>query len=310
MTGLSVYRLFLVSALVCATGACGGDKESSSEYDPEAANREERLAVLDKEAEESAANARERSAIEARDPAPTVVLEFDRLEISPAEASVKTDEFNVQAFLKPGASAFTEVTFKWTVDERELVGYSIGKLRKNEGRWKALDWITVQAFAVDDQGRQAESAPVAVQIANGSPQIITDLTNTRYLNGTRMEATDPDDDPITWSLEGDPPGVSISADGLIKVRDVQLDKDFVGEAVFVAEDPHGARNELHLPLTINAAVAGRTEDAGVDVREAEVRELTDDELMRQAEEDAKLVESLSEAELKKLLEEREAARKQ
>lgn len=306
MTGPSPFRVLLAAAVLGVTVAasgCGGDDEPSTPDD-----KAGRLALLEQEAAAAAGDARGRSALEVREDVEGLVLEFDRIEITPSEATVKTERFSVQSFLKPGASPFTEVTFKWTVDGRELVGYEVSKLGKKEGRWKALDWITVQAVAVDEQGRQAESKPVAVQIGNGTPQITTSLTNSRYLNGKQLQAEDPDDDPITWSVEGGAPGITITASGVIYVRDVQLEEPFEGEVIFVAEDPHGARNELHLPMTINAASAAKTEDAGVEVREAGIRELTDAELMRQAEEDAKLVESLSEDQLRKLIEEREAAR--
>lgn len=309
MTGPSLFRSTLLGALIavlCALPGCGEDDTDTDAPDDKASR-------LEKIAEEAAANAGdalERSAIEARDPSAENVLEFDRIEITPTEASVKTETISVQAFLKPGASAFTDVTFKWTVEGRELVGYEVSRLNRNEGRWKALDWITVQAMAVDEQGREALSKPVAVQIANGTPQIITSLATSRFLHGKVLEATDPDGDPISWSLEGDAPGFSITDSGMIRVKEVQLDEPFSGEVVFVAQDPHGARAELHLPVSINAAVAARTEDAGVAVRQADVRELTDDELLEQADADAKRVEGLSPEELNKLLREREAAGKQ
>ena len=307
MIRLSVQRFgLLVPALAVALCAgCPPAPEPSG-----AENRQGRLDALDQEAAEGAANAREREDVVARDRGEETVLAFDRIELTPDAASVRTEQFQARAYLQPGASAFTEIEFKWTVGDRELTAHRLGKLRKNEGDWKALDWIKVQAVATDETGRTAFSDPVAVQIANGSPTITTDLSKVKFLSGLKLKATDPDNDPITWSVEGDPPGVSITDSGVIRVRAEQLTEGFEGEAVFVAEDPHGARHEIHIPLSINAAQDARTEDAGVDVREADTRKLTDAELVKQAEDDAKLMESLSEAEMQKLLKEREAARNQ
>lgn len=299
MTGRPVLRILLLGALLAG---CGEPAPSGAE------NRAERLDALEKEAAAAAETARERTVNEPGERGPEIVLEFEEIVLSPEEASVKTERFEARAMLKPGASPFTEIEYTWTIGDKELIGYTLGRLDRREGKWQALDWVKVQARATDDQGNSVESKFASVQIANGTPEIVTDLSKIKFLNGTKLQAVDPDDDPITWSVKGDPPGVSITDAGVIRVKNVQLEEDFAGEAIFVAEDPHGASQEIHIPLNINAAKAGFTEDAGTKTREAQVRELTDEELLEQAEKDAKLMESLSDEEMKKLLREREEAR--
>ena len=70
-----------------------------------------------------------------------------------------------------------------------------------------------------------------------------------------LKAKDADGDSVTWAIDGGPPGVTISADGRVRVVQVELTKDYDGEVVISATDPDGARAELHVPVKINAAVA-------------------------------------------------------
>lgn len=304
MTGsFASLRAVAACALLVGLAACSDPEPSGEEQ------RQARLDALEAEARENAENARGRSANEPQERTPELPLAFESLELLPAEANVKTEELTARVRLEPGASAFTEITYTWKVGDRELVGYKLDTLNRREGQWGAQDWITVQAFATDDQGRTAESKPAAVQIANGTPRITTDLSNIKFLNGHRLEAEDPDDDPLVWSLKAEVPGVSITDEGVIRIRNVQLAEEFKGEAVFVATDPHGAASEIHIPLSINAAKEGERNKTGEKTREADTRELTDDELLKQAEDDAKYMESLSDEEMRKVLREREAARK-
>jgi len=111
----------------------------------------------------------------------------------------------------------------------------------------------VVASAIDERGNQAEIAAEAVEILNATPQIETDARARRGIDRLVMKASDPDGDRIRWSIEQGPPGISIDSSGRIRVRAVDVAEAFDGEVLVVASDPEGARAELHIPVSVNAA---------------------------------------------------------
>ena len=94
---------------------------------------------------------------------------------------------------------------------------------------------------------------------------------------------------------------------MIRVRIGQRTEDFAGEVVFVASDPWGARSEIHIPLAVNAAKDARTEESGKQVRHTDSRELTDAELIRNAEADADKFKDMTEAQVNAELDRRRKA---
>jgi len=292
-------------ALALTLVACPGD---DPEAEPEGLDA---VAQRQKEAEERDARLQETArgrGVQKTDPhkKPESVLAFDTVTLSPEAPKMDVEEFQVRSTLQPGASPFTEVEFEWSVGGKQLVGYKRPKLAAREGKWTPGDTIEVVAVATDETGRTVRSQAAKVVIGNSTPVITTNLRNIRYLNGTRLEATDDDGDEITWSVEGDPPGVTITRDGVIKQRNVQMDKDWSGEAVFVATDPYGARSEIHIPMSVNAAKEGEVKDAGQKEEAASYRRLTDEELDRAAEEDGLRFEKMTDEEVNAELDRRDA----
>jgi hypothetical protein len=233
-------------------------------------------------------------------------LLFDTVEISPAEPRIDVKQLRASSTLMPGATPFTEVEYQWFVAGRELIGYTRSVLRVEEGKWKPGDTVEVVAHASDEKGRQTTSKPVAVVFGNTAPVITTDLRKVKYLNGTRLQAEDEDGDQVTWSVEGDPPGVTVTAAGVIQVRNVQVAEDWSGEAVFVATDPHGARSEIHIPLSVNAAKEAKVEDAGTKESQTSSRTMTDEELIKAGEAETKEFEGMSEQQINEELDRRRA----
>lgn len=293
-------------ALALTLVACPGGDEPADE--PEGLD-----AVAQREAEEARrqreleASGRGRSVREADpDAQPEAPLAFATITISPEAPKMDVEELKVRSTLQPGASPFTEVEFEWSVGGRKLVGYKRAKLAAREGNWQPGDTIEVVAVATDENGRVARSEVAKVVIGNSTPVITTDLSRIKYLHGTRLRATDDDGDEVTWSVEGDPPGVTISKDGVIRQTNVQLDKEWTGEAVFVATDPYGARSEIHIPMSVNAAREAEVQEAGEKKEAASYRQMTDEELNRAAERDARRFENMSEEEINAELDRRDA----
>lgn len=284
--------------LLILLAGCPGDETTEPAPESGASARDQRLAALEAEREAAAAAGSARTVETANERRPgEILLSFESISLEPKEASVAVEEFKARSTLVPGASPFTEVEYEWRVGDRELVGYRRPSLPKSRGLWETGDTISVVAVATDNEGRSARSETASVTVGNTPPTIVTKLENIKYMNGTLLRAEDPDGDEVSWSVEGEPPGVSVSKNGKIVVRTVQLKEEWSGEAVFVATDPYGARSEIHIPFSINAAKDARTEDAGQKTNVVESRQLTEEELAKKAEEDARRFEKMSREEI-------------
>ena len=310
-------RLLIVRVGATALSAsmllgCPGDPpEGESKTQTGAQIRSAREAEVEAREKALLAEGRERG-VRVADPSQQEVkpLGFDSVEITPAEPKIDVKQLRASSTLLPGATAFTEVDYQWFVGGKEIVGYRRSVLRREEGRWKTGDTVEVVAHAIDEKGRTARSAPATIVFGNTPPVITTNLRNIKYLSGTRLQAVDEDGDEVTWSVEGDPPGVTVSAAGVVNVRNVQMAEDWSGEAVFVATDPHGARSEIHIPLSVNASKAGKTEEAGTLEQRTSSRTMTEAELIKAAEADAKRFEGMSQSEIDAELNRREAINNQ
>jgi hypothetical protein len=180
-------------------------------------------------------------------------LAFKGISLGPERVTV-LDTLYAEAKLRAGSSAFAEVDFIWFVNDREVRGVSKPQLSAATGRFKKGDVISVRAEAIDERGQIAQVNSSEIVIANSIPVILNDISRRSGINGLVMEGEDADGDPIAWSILSGPPGVTINARGRVTVTQVDLAEAFSGEVVIAGTDPEGARAELHVPVSINAAV--------------------------------------------------------
>lgn len=223
--------------------------------------------------------------------------------LSPKKPTV-SDVLVASAPVAEGVDGFLDVSFTWYVNGMRVSGVTRDQLRVGTGRFERGDSVHFVARVENQQGHAAEVAASPVEILNAKPEILSDVRNASGLDGLKLEATDPDRDSLRWSVEGGPPGISIQPNGRIRVRPVDLKEAFSGEVVFVAEDPQGARAELHIPVSVNAAQAARTEVE--EVKTTRTREqMTDEEFEKANLESGARIEKMSAEELDRYLLEQE-----
>ncbi len=288
-------RVFLLLPLLLT--ACLGKPDDTATLEHKDAN--------EAGAAEALADAREDQAAAFEDRAVTrpPVMQFKSVELRPDEPRID-DVIEADARLKPGASAFTEIEYTWWVNGRDILGVDLERLDKTKGRFKKFDRIKVVATAIDEKGAMTQMASEEILIANSTPTIVTDISGQSGLNGLRLKATDPDGDKLTWSILDGPPGVSIDSRGTLRVDLRDLDEDYSGEVVIAAEDPDGARAELHVPVNVNAAKAGTVEEEKVTESRGRMDGSIED--FAKAQEDAvKAVDKMTDAEFDKYMDDQE-----
>lgn len=153
---------------------------------------------------------------------------------------VKIDDFHpgVSDTLKATVVTFdadgdgVTVSWQWSVNRAPIVGAISDTL--TPGKFKKGDEVAAEASARDTRGGETVR-PVAykVKIKNSAPVIVSSPAK---LNGYKIVANDPDNDPVTYSLEAPLPGFALSADGTLTF-DVAQGKDANGKTlVIIAKD--------------------------------------------------------------------------
>lgn len=166
----------------------------------------------------------------------------------PARASdtlvAKLDAANIA---DPGV----DLEFEWRVNGAPIVDVASETLRV--GRYKKGDTVTVRVTADNgDDQVSLDSEPLV--IANSPPVFETDGRAMKRVDGFAFKATDPDEDPLTWRIEGAPKGMSISSAGVLAYTGAE-DEPGRRYSVAVIVDDGDAFGRFEFPLTVTAGSA-------------------------------------------------------
>jgi len=178
---------------------------------------------------------------------------FGKLRIEPDEPTVESS-LRAEVEVQQSEGASVDYDISWYVNDTERVGIRSTTLDARLGRFKKGDVVSFRVSTLDSSGTLVEASSKKVFVGNSTPEIITKTAHRRGLDGVRFKAKDADGDDVVWAIKAGPPGVTIAADGRVRVAQVDLAEDFDGEVVVTATDPDGASAEVHVPVRINAAV--------------------------------------------------------
>ena len=153
-------------------------------------------------------------------PQPPTALEDLRVSASPSDPN----------------GQFLNVTYEWAVNGTKLLAQNGPSLsREHFGRG---DVVTSVITASD--GVASSTATTQITIQNAPPTITTRPEFLSAIDGLQMSGRDPDGDPLTWSLEGAPYGMTINPrSGEIAFKGSQVDQGGAFTVSVVAEDPEG-----------------------------------------------------------------------
>ncbi len=148
-----------------------------------------------------------------------------------------TVKIDVKAFDKEGDDV--NFTYQWSKNDEELDRTSDTLFITKD--YKRGDKISVK-LSPDDGERKGTPVEMFVFIAN-SPPVLKPSAETLRLDGSvysyQVRATDPDEDPLTYSLKSSPPGMSINQEnGQIQWN---VPPDYKGRAniIVAINDGHG-----------------------------------------------------------------------
>jgi len=130
--------------------------------------------------------------------------QIKRVTLSPSSITTNTDiEVEVDASDPEGVPL--ELDYHWTLNDRVLLEERNSSL--SHTRIKKGDEVRLRVEANDGTHMTEKSASVTV--GNAHPTFIGDPRDLRSFDGFQVRGTDPDDDPLTYSLSGEPRGMTI-----------------------------------------------------------------------------------------------------
>lgn len=161
-----------------------------------------------------------------------------------------TVKIDAKAFDKEGDSV--NFTYQWWKNDEELPETS-DKLAITKKDFKRGDKITVK-LVPDDGERKGTPMEMVVFIAN-SPPVILPSAETFKFDGSvysyQARATDPDGDPLVYSLKASPPGMAINKDnGQLQWV---VPPDYKGKANITVAITDGQGGEILQSFTVEIA---------------------------------------------------------
>lgn len=168
--------------------------------------------------------------------------------LQPANPDV-TRTLSVQVDAKDPEGEDVDVDVQWIVDGRELPGAGETTLELADLRRGAA--VQVRVRVSDPGGESVESTSEPLTLGNADPRFLTDPKAVRRLDGLRVEAEDPDGDPVSFRVEGAPPGVTLDPRGVFHYAGSEDEKGGKYRMKIFAEDGNGGQARMELPLDIS-----------------------------------------------------------
>lgn len=237
-------KYLLIIALILLSGCNGenGDGPVTDEPSPEITG--EPLMETEDVPEEESADA------EYSQPSLPSLSEVKSVKVRTLSADPR-DGFEAEVESDGEGNGSTGFIYDWKLNGNDIIGASEEKLEWRDD-FKKGDTITVSVTPYSDLGPGALSAEGSFKIPN-SPPVITSEPDASFEEGRFsyiVEASDPDGDPVDFSLKNAPRGMTIEpAAGLILWE--YGDKD-AGEyrVTVIVTDSEGAESRQELTLSI------------------------------------------------------------
>ncbi len=249
---LAVLSTLLLLGSACTAAPSGSSGGRDGESAPPRYEDENQAAGVDVAAAQAARKGRQGEEKVVKSDRESV--SFGALRIDPEEPTVVSTLRSSVEF-RHSSDSYADYDITWFVNDVERVGIRSETLNAKSGRFKKGDVVRFSVSTLTPDGSLLKADSKKVFIGNATPEIVSRAASGRGIDGLSLEAKDADGDSVTWAIKDGPPGVTISADGRVRVSQVDLAEDYDGEVVISATDPGGASAELHVPVKINAAVA-------------------------------------------------------
>jgi hypothetical protein len=178
-------------------------------------------------------------------PAPAAAAappQIRRISYEPRIVTVEADLNAVVEYNDPDTQlAALNLDYRWSEDGKSMVGEKSDRLKRTLLKKGREYKITVK---ISDGENEIEKEGPAIKVQNASPSFVADPRELGQVDGFRVEATDPDGDALSYSLQGAPSGMTIEpSSGVLHYKGSEDEKggDYT-ITVVVADGDGGSAN--------------------------------------------------------------------
>jgi len=154
-----------------------------------------------------------------------------------------------------------DIDYKWFINGQERFEFRDQVLPARAFKKGDVVHVEVQA---NDGAADTERTSSELTIANSLPHFITDPNTLREIDGFRLEATDEDRDTLTYTLKGQPDGMTIDKQlGVLRYKGTEDEPGGPYKITVVAEDTDGGRAgwTFGIELSPGSSAARKAKDA-------------------------------------------------
>ncbi|MFM7199616.1 MAG: Ig-like domain-containing protein [Myxococcota bacterium] len=167
------------------------------------------------------------------------------------ETPRKGDRLSAEAEgLDPAGRALT-FQFQWYRNGERLMG-EIANTLNAELQHGEVYVVEAIPIANGETGKSRRSRDV--QVLNTPPELVSTLKAGMSLDGFRFQARDADGDPIRWTLEGAPPNMTLTPDGVLHWKSSASDQAGSYNVKVMASDGVGGTVTATIPIQTTAPV--------------------------------------------------------
>lgn len=151
-------------------------------------------------------------------------------------------------------SEFVELEYLWQINGRP--NPALRRDRLKAGDLRKGDEVSVEITARDLDGNESKMTPPTFKVANAPPEFTSDPRLVSQIDGTKLEARDPDQELLTYTVSGGPAGLTV--DGRTGVLRYVGSKDEPGghyAIVVKVDDGDGGTAEWRLEADISPGSA-------------------------------------------------------
>lgn len=168
--------------------------------------------------------------------------------VQPAQPS-RMDTMQVTVNATDPENDSLTTSYEWSVNGQRVYGPDVPTFELKD--YERGDTVSV-TVRVRDGVNEVHATSDAYQLVNADPRFEGKPTEMRTIEGTRLEATDPDGDTVTFKMSGGPAGLTLDARGTLHYTGSETEPGGRYTLKIVAEDGQGGATTLELPLTLSA----------------------------------------------------------
>jgi hypothetical protein len=137
--------------------------------------------------------------------------------------------------------------YEWSINGNKVL--DVTRERLPSDRIVKGDTVAVKVVASDGSD-SSERVSDPLKVVNSPPEFKTGPHDVKSLDGFQFQAEDADGDPLTWRMEGQPAGMTLSPKGRLAYKGTEDEPGGTYKVAIIVEDGQ-AFGRFEMPVTVS-----------------------------------------------------------